>query len=138
MYRDNSYQPIILARLKAEELLRRARMKRFGKNEITQKKSHIEHPAKPNIRALFLQLPGCHAFCKKYSKKHAPALRFRKKALIAGERLASWRQIALSEYRQGELQADRPRLRERVGVPSIPLRRRLRRAPAFCLKPIIK
>jgi hypothetical protein len=46
-YRDNSYQIIILARLKAEELLRRARMKRFGKNEITQKITHPVYPAKP-------------------------------------------------------------------------------------------
>ena len=72
---------LILARLKAEELLRRARMKRFGKNEITQKKLIPNTQSSPDIRAILLQLPGCHAFCKKNSKKHAPALRFRKKAL---------------------------------------------------------
>ena len=61
------------------------RMKRFGKDKITQKKLIPNTLPSPDIRALLLQLPGCHAFCKKNCKKHAPALRFRKKALVAGE-----------------------------------------------------
>ena len=56
-------------------------MKKFGKNETTQKKLILNTQPSPDIRALLLQLPGCHAFCKKNSKKPAPALRFHKKAL---------------------------------------------------------
>ena len=56
-------------------------MKRFGKDKITQKKLIPNTQPSPDIRALLLQLPGCHAFCKKDSKKPAPALRLRKKAL---------------------------------------------------------
>ena len=56
-------------------------MKRFGKDKITQKKLIPNTLPSPDIRALLLQLPGCHAFCKKNCKKHAPALRFHKKAL---------------------------------------------------------
>ena len=56
-------------------------MKRFGKNKITQKKLILNTQPSPDIRALLLQLPGCHAFCKKNSKKAVPALRFHKKAL---------------------------------------------------------
>jgi len=92
-------------------------MKRFGNKKINYKKPFSNTMPSPDIRALFLQLPGYHAFCKKNCKKNAPALRFRKKALIAGERLASWRQIALPEYRQGEYSDSRPRLREKVGPP---------------------
>ena len=70
----------------------------------------------PATRALLLQLPGCHAFCKQ-KERAAPALRFHKKALRNNPTLTSMRQIALPEYRQGESSESRPRLRERVGPP---------------------
>ena len=70
----------------------------------------------PATRALLLQLPGCHAFCKQ-KERAAPALRFHKKALRNNPTLTSMRQIALPEYRQGEYSDSRPRLRETIGPP---------------------
>ena len=109
---------LILARLKAEELLRRARMKRFGKDKITQKKLIPNTQPSPGIRALLLQLPGCHAFCKKDCKKHArqPCASTRRRSEVN----RSSRNSGKSPCRctgKANIQTVARRLREKVGPP---------------------
>jgi len=66
------------------------RMKRFGKDKITQKKSHIEHPAKPWYPRPLAPAPRLSRFLqKKLQKARAPALRFHKKALRSNPMLSN-------------------------------------------------
>ncbi len=65
---ESSEQQNILARLKAEEILRRAENEEFGKDKNPLKKPGSTIPPSPVNRALLLQLPGWHAFCKKPAK----------------------------------------------------------------------
>ena len=110
-------------------------MKRFGKDKITQKKLIPNTLPSPDIRALLLQLPGCHAFCKKDCKKHAPALRFRKKALRSEPYhvMAANRPAGVPARRTSRLSPAPPR---KGKAPSIPLRRRLHAASSNLPAPL--
>ena len=77
---------------------------------------HPEDLAKPDQPHQLAFAPGCHAFCKQ-KERAAPALRSLQAGAYSRGAAAEKRQIALPEYRQGELQYCRPRLRERVGPP---------------------
>ena len=72
-------------------------------------KPHPEDLAKPDNRASLRSLRAVTLFASKKSAPRQPSAPC-KQALIAGERLASWRQIALPEYRQGEYSGSRPAL----------------------------
>ena len=65
---ESSEQQNILARLTADELLRRAENEEFGQDKNPLKKPISTIPPSPVNRALLLQLPGWHAFCEKTAK----------------------------------------------------------------------
>ena len=108
----------ILARLKAEELLRRAENEEIRKRQNHSKKLNPNTQPSPDIRALLLQLPGCHAFCKKNCKKHArqPSASARRRS----EENRSSRNSGKSTCRctgKANIQVVARRLREKVGPP---------------------
>ena len=70
-------------------------------------KPYPEDHAKPDNRASLRSLRAVTLFASKKSEPRQPSAPC-KQVLVAGERLASCRQIALPEYRQGEYSDSRP------------------------------
>jgi hypothetical protein len=111
--------------------------------EIRKRKNHSKKlipntQPSPDIRALLLQLPGCHAFCKKNSKKSArqPSASTRRRSEVNRCSVIAANRPAGVPARRISILSPAPPRKDRA--PCIPLRRGLSHVPAFCLKPIIK
>ena len=93
-------------------------MKKFGKTKPLKKKLTLNTQPSPDIRALLLQLPGCHAFCKKNCKKSArqPSASTRRRSGVNRCSRKSGKSPCRSTGKANFNIVAR-RLRERVGPP---------------------
>ena len=113
--------------------MRRAENEEIRKRQNHSKKLIPNTQPSPDIRALLLQFPGCHAFCKKNSKKSArqPSASTRRRSEVNRCSVIAANRPAGVPARRISRKSPAPPRKGRA--PSIPLRRRA--PPCSCFLP---